>query len=274
MKKQGIYCIENIVNGKKYYGSSMNISKRLAAHLSALKYNRHHCMHLQRSVNKYGINSFNFYIVEETSFLSVRELYDLEQKYIDSNTEGYNIGSAGGGDNLTNNPNKDDIIKRITQSLKNNISLMTEEERKQKWGRDGKSNYNYKDGASRKMCPICQSVKIAGHTNSCMKCQTYDRAGEKNPFFGKKHTEGTLKILSAKPSPNKGAKPEDQSYTKKYEITYPDGSIKLVYGLKAIATEFKSSIANVDYTIDRMKRNSLPTTRSRFYQHFIKELSA
>lgn len=272
MKKQGIYCIENIISGKKYYGSSMNISKRFATHMSALKYNRHHCIHLQRAVTKYGINSFKFYIVEETSFQSKRELYDLEQKYIDVNIHGYNVGSAGGGDNLTNNPNKDDIIKRRTHTQKNNISFMTEEERKEKWGRPGESNPRYKDGSARKICPVCQVIEIAGGAKSCMKCQTYDRAGEKNSFFGKKHTEETINKLKQNVPWTKSAKPEDQPYTKKYEITYPDSSTKVVYGLKAIAIEFKSSIANVDYTIDRMKRKSLPTKRSRFYQHLIKEI--
>lgn len=272
MKKQGIYCIENIISGKKYYGSSMNISKRFSSHLSNLKCNRHHCIHLQRAANKYGIDSFKFYIVEETSFLNKRELYDLERKYIDGNIYGYNIGSVGGGDNLTNNPNKDDIIKRITQTLKNNISLMTKEERKEKWGRSGESNYNYKDGESKKMCPVCHNVNINRHANSCMKCQTYDRFGTKNPFYGKTHSQETIHKLKQNIPWTKDAKPEDQSYTKRYEITYPDGSTKLVYGMKAIAIEFNSSIANVDYTIDRMKRNSLPTKRSRFYEHLIKEV--
>jgi group I intron endonuclease len=271
-KIQGIYCIEHIDSNKKYYGSSMDINKRFGSHRSNLKYNRHHCIYLQRAVNKYGIDAFKFYVVEETSFQSNNELYELEQKYIDNNSDVYNMGSAGGGDNISNHPNREDIIKRIKETRKSKIDSMTEEERKDKWGQSGELNGRWDNGGkSSKICGICNKVRISATANTCNKCRP--RTGSNNSFYGKTHSEETLSILRKNESWAKGLKPEDQSYTKKYEITYPDGSTKLVYGMKAIATEFNSSIANVDYTIDRMKRNSMPTKRSRFYNHIIKELA-
>lgn len=273
MKKQGIYCIEHVESGKRYIGSSMNISRRFTRHRYQLKYNKHHCVYLQRAVNKYGLSEFKFYVVEETNFQSKEQLQALEQKYLDSNANLYNIGSVGGGDNLSSHPNKDAIIERITETVNANIAKMTTEERIEKWGRSGELNGRWKDGRCTKMlCPVCEINEKSSGSKTCKSCVTYDRCGKKNSFYGKSHSEETLKILRSKPSPNKGAEPEDQSYTKQYEITYPDGSSKIVYGMKIIANEFKSSIANVDYTIDRMKRNSLPTKRSRFYQHFIREV--
>jgi predicted GIY-YIG superfamily endonuclease len=38
---QGIYCIECTVNGKKYYGSSMDVAARIRDHRRKLKGNRH-----------------------------------------------------------------------------------------------------------------------------------------------------------------------------------------------------------------------------------------
>lgn len=37
----GIYYIENLINHKKYYGSSININERLLEHKRLLKLNQH-----------------------------------------------------------------------------------------------------------------------------------------------------------------------------------------------------------------------------------------
>jgi group I intron endonuclease len=270
MKKQGIYCIEHNCSGKKYIGSSTNIEKRFSQHKAALVSDNHHCIHLQRAVNKYGIEAFKFYAVEETKFETRQELFLLEELYIAHGENLYNVGSVGGGDNLTNHPDKEDIIRRITDTVNRNIEKMTDKERREKWGREGEANGRWKDGKSSKLCPVCNSKKIAGSAKTCMGCQSYDRKGEKNAFHGKTHTEETLSILRSKTPWTKGAKPEDQSYTKQYEITYPNGTTKTVYGLKAIATEFNTSITNVALTVERMAKNSTPTKRSIFFQHKIK----
>jgi hypothetical protein len=222
-------------------------------------------------VNKYGIDGFKFYIIEETNFATKDELQSLEQVYLDSHDNLYNVGSVGGGDNLTNNPNREDIILRTSNTVRNNIASMTEEDRKKKWGREGEANGRWKDGASMKVtCPVCNVNKKSAGAKTCMGCQTYDRKGEKNSFYGKSHSEETLVILRNNESWVKGLKPEEIPYTKQYEITYPDGTTKTVYGLKAIATEFNTSIANVALTVERMAKNSTPTKRSIFFQHKIK----
>ena len=90
-----------------------------------------------------------------------------------------------------------------------------------------------------------------------------NRIREKNGFYGKHHSEETKKILREKMSGDnswiKGINPSDLPYTKKYEITYPDGTKKIVAGLKAIAIEFKVSITNVYATISRIKNKKFPS---------------
>ena len=185
----GIYVIRNIINDKCYYGSAKNIKRRWTKHKSQLKYNRHENVILQRAWNKYGEENFMFEIVEKCC---ENELLTIEQKYLDLEPE-YNIAKqASGGDNLTNHPNRDDIIKRISKTITNNIGSMTEEMKKKNWSRPKEQNPNWKGGISVKYCSC--GKQIEPHHKNCNKCRP--RNGENNPFYNKKHSEETKKHLS------------------------------------------------------------------------------
>ena len=45
----GIYCIENIINHKKYIGQSQNVFRRMYNHKNLLRNNKHHNSYLQNS---------------------------------------------------------------------------------------------------------------------------------------------------------------------------------------------------------------------------------
>ena len=62
-KIQGIYSIFNIITGKIYVGSSKSVSRRLSAHRSDLKNNKHANQSLQNSYNKYGSDVFEFKLI-------------------------------------------------------------------------------------------------------------------------------------------------------------------------------------------------------------------
>ena len=57
----GIYKIENQLDGKCYIGSAQNIHRRRREHLGTYKSN----VKLKRAIEKYGIENFNFTILEE-----------------------------------------------------------------------------------------------------------------------------------------------------------------------------------------------------------------
>jgi group I intron endonuclease len=187
----GIYRIKNLVNGKCYYGSSKEIEKRLKRHRRELNNNIHINCVLQRAWNKYGENNFLFEVVEECN---IDVLLEIEQNYLDSQPE-YNIGiKSSGGDNLTKNPNKDLIVKKITESVKQRYNLMTDEEKKEKHSQPMETNPNWKGGTSFKYCEC--GVKISPINNNCINCR--DKSGVNNPFFGKQHSEETKKKLRDK----------------------------------------------------------------------------
>jgi len=125
----GIYRIKNKINDKCYYGSSKNIEKRWKTHLNQLKNKKHINSILQRAWDKYGENNFIFEVVEECK---LENLFEVEQKYIDTCGD-YNIGlKASGGDNISKNPNKEQIVENIKKGSKLWRNSLSDEEKKRK----------------------------------------------------------------------------------------------------------------------------------------------
>lgn len=77
----GIYHIYNCENGKRYIGSSKNVSKRIKSHKRELAFSRHRNKHLQNAYNKYGKDNFNFELIEN---VGVDSLLDKEKSYLEA----------------------------------------------------------------------------------------------------------------------------------------------------------------------------------------------
>lgn len=104
--KSGVYKIINLVTDKVYIGSAVNLNNRRNFHFSKYQHN----IHLKRAIEKYGIDSFKFEVLEycQPEFCVQREQYYLDillfaQEYIKSNHEdrrfrelGYNINPIAG----------------------------------------------------------------------------------------------------------------------------------------------------------------------------------
>ena len=115
----GVYKITNKLNNKVYIGCSKNIEHRWVAHKSEsiLQNHTQYNYAIHRAFRKYGINNFQFEIIE---ILEEDKIFEREQywiKYYDSFHNGYNetIGGDSGPSwpgelNPNAKLNKEDII--------------------------------------------------------------------------------------------------------------------------------------------------------------------
>lgn len=97
-KQIGIYRITNTTNGKSYIGKTgMNFGDRWDSHRSLLNSGKHDNPHLQQAWKKYGVDNFEFAIVEAVEDPDL--LNDLEIKYIaDYKKRGLSYNMHDGGD--------------------------------------------------------------------------------------------------------------------------------------------------------------------------------
>jgi group I intron endonuclease len=94
----GIYKITNKISGNAYIGYAQNIEERWKEHIRASKSDsRQSNKILYLAFNKYGIENFNFEVLEECdrSLLQKREIYWIE--YYNTFKNGYNMTPGGDG---------------------------------------------------------------------------------------------------------------------------------------------------------------------------------
>jgi|APSaa5957512622_1039677.scaffolds.fasta_scaffold48956_2 group I intron endonuclease len=166
-KQAGIYQIRNLVNGKIYIGSSVNISHRWSQHRCGLQKNCHHNKHLQNSWNTHGIKNFIFEIIEKLEYDD--NLIMIEQMYLDSLKPEYNIAK------IANAPTKG---ISLPEEVKQKISKSQSGERAHMWGKH--------------------------HSEETKRKMSKSRSGDNHPFWGKTFSDEYKAKLSFAQQGEKG----------------------------------------------------------------------
>lgn len=93
-KSTGVYKITNLVNGKFYVGSaSSTFYLRFHQHCSDYRKHKHQSPILVKAFNKYGIDNFEFSIIE---ICGINECIQAEQFYLDTLKPNYNSAPIAG----------------------------------------------------------------------------------------------------------------------------------------------------------------------------------
>lgn len=232
-----IYQLKENSTNRFYIGSTLDFEKRKNRHLYQLKNNSHHNIFLQRIYNKNNSKDIliSFSILEIFQDDSLQ--FEKEKFWIEKLNPDLNIGSVGGGDNLTSNPNRLDIIDKIKSSVILRYKLLSKEDRKSIYGRSGSSNGNWKGGISKFYCS-CGNLKSSANNKTCLPCKNI--SGDKNPFYNKTHTkESKDKISKA----NSGKKPINSLKVIVDDVTYfsaSDASKKIGCSVATVLNRCKS----------------------------------
>ena len=206
----GVYKISNTLcpEGKYYIGYSCNIKQRLQTHKSTLRGGKHCNIRMQRAYEKYGSECFDYEILQECE--NEEEAKNVELSYLEDLTirdKLYNLHyNSNGGDMLTFHPDREQIIeKRAIEQKKRNIELTQEEYKRRFCTKTGEKNGMYGRTHTDKVKKIfsvmhkgntyCLGKKASQETKYKLSVIASERLGEKNPFFGKHHSEETKQKL-------------------------------------------------------------------------------
>ena len=99
LSRPGIYCIRNLISGRRYVGSSVNIKDRWKSHRHNLREGRHPGKAMQNSWLKHGEAAFEFSVLEFIE--QVEDLIQAEQRWIDhfdatNPHSGFNVSPTAG----------------------------------------------------------------------------------------------------------------------------------------------------------------------------------
>lgn len=166
-KASGIYKITNIVNGKCYVGSAVNLHKRKMEHFIALRGTKHCNKKIQNSFNKHGEVNFVFSVIE---LCGKGDLIVREQFWIDEIKPIYNICKIAGST----------LGLVHTEETKAKIAATKVGYLNPSFGKTGIDSHNF--GKT--------------HSDAAKVKMAVAKTGSRNILYGKKHKPETLVKMS------------------------------------------------------------------------------
>lgn len=184
----GIYCIINKVNDKKYVGQTYCLEKRMYEH----KRKSRSCPAIHAAIEKYGIDNFDFEIIEkcEIEFLDEREKYWIKELHSHISEWGYNISWGGNTPQLGRKHTPEEILKMIKSSPRLSGSMAPN------WGRQFSEEHkrkiqeNHKDNRGEKH-PSYGKKKSEESKRKYKENRVYYK-GDKNPLYGAKQSPDVI----------------------------------------------------------------------------------
>jgi len=193
--ESGIYQILNKINGKSYVGSSYLTKKRIKEHRFQLLKNKHHSIKLQRSTNKYGIENFEFNVIE---YCDRDKLIEREQYWIDL------LNSCKFGYNMRQIADSNLGLKRTAETrAKISASHMgkkrSAEHKANISAAKSGINHNFygKKFSKEHKANISAAKKGVRHSEETKRKISAAISGVNNPLYGKKFSEEHKRKISA-----------------------------------------------------------------------------
>lgn len=209
-KKSGIYCFENLKDGKKYIGKSIDLRKRILDHINSLRRNSDDCSYLQNAWNKHGEENFKIYVIE---ICPIEEISEKEIFYIQEigskNPTGYNLTDGGEGTSgyVWSEEKRNSIKNERNHFYGKKHSKETKE--KMSESQKGSKNHNYRkifsDETRYRMSKNHADFSGENHpqwgepksdeTKNKIRMSLGDMSGENNPNFGRKRKNSSSKYF-------------------------------------------------------------------------------
>ncbi len=188
--KKGIYIIKNKTNGKVYIGQSQKLNQRYGGHLYRLKRKEHHNEILQRAFDKYGIDNFEYNVLEEIldeNMLNEREKYWIDFHGGINSDQVYNLKDPllnEHSDYVRNKMSKNNMGENNPNYGNEWTAEMKKKESDRKKGKSWEELYGEEKAKEmKKNAAKSQEGRI--HSEETKNKIREHNVGEKNPAYGK-----------------------------------------------------------------------------------------